>query len=217
MQIETGKILIVLTILLPVITTLKKPGDKKGFTTKPMPKERDIDESMDMFRRYKVKSGHIVEPVIFEMQRKIRLSRFTYKVNTYIDFKPYKETFKQFGHYMDRFSKNIHDPYYVGNLYYINRPKEAPVVQIGENEKNHFGTFACKQATYKCRIQNQYVQLKKEALKVNSLYRNTHEKFLRAIDHIEFHPTLGKPKEGAGVRLKRQIKSRSRTERYIDN
>ena len=103
----------------------------------------------------------MVKPVIFEPQRKIRLSWSTYKVNSYIDIKPYKETFKQFGHYMARLLKDIHDPHYVGNFYNINRPKEAPVVQIGENEKNHFGSFACKQATYKCRIQNQYVQLKK--------------------------------------------------------
>ena len=113
---------------------------------------------------------------------------------------------------MIKLLKDIHDPQYVGNLYDINRPKEAPVVQIGENEKNHFGTFACKQATYKCRILNQYVQLRKEALKVNSIYTNTHEKFFRAIDHMEFHRTLGKPKEGLGVILKRQIKSKNRTE-----
>ena len=149
-------------MLLPVITTLKQPGDKKGFTTEPTPKERGIDESMDMSTRYKVKPGHMVEPMIFEPQRKIRLSRSTYKVNSYIDFKPYKETFKQFGYYMARFLKDIHGPHYVGNFYNINRPKGAPVVQIGENEKNHFGTFACKQATYKCRTQSQYVNLTKE-------------------------------------------------------
>ena len=187
---ETGKILIILVKLLPMITILKMPGDKKGFTTKPTPKERDIEESMDMSRRYKVKPGHMVEPVIFEPQRKIRLSRSTYKVNSYIDFKPYKETFKQFGHYMARFLKDIYDPHYVGDLYNINRPKGAPVVQIGENEKNHFGTFACKQATCKCRIQNQYVQPRKEALKVHSTYITTYEKFFRAIDHMESIPPL---------------------------
>ena len=171
-----------------------------------------MNQWMDMSRRYKVKPRHMVEPVIFEPQRKIRLSRSTYKVNSYIDFKPYKENFKQFGHYMARFLKDKNDPHYVGNLHNINKPKGAPVVQVGENEKNHFGTFACKQATYKSRIQNQYVQLRKVALKVNSTYRNTHEKFLRAIDHMEFHPTLGKPKEGPGVRLKKQIKSKNRAE-----
>ena len=74
---------------------------------------------------------------------------------------------------MVRFLKDIHDPHYVGNLYNINRPKGAPVVQIREDEKNHFGTFACKQATYKCRIQNQYIQLRREALKINSIYIGT--------------------------------------------
>ena len=144
LQMDIGKILIILVILLPVTTTLKKPRDKKGFTTKPMPKERDIVESMDMSRKYKVKPGHRVEAVIFEPQTKIRLSRSTYKVNSYIDFKPYKETFKQFRQHMVRCLKDICDPHYVGNLYNINRPKGAPVVQIGEDEKNHFGTFACK-------------------------------------------------------------------------
>ena len=145
-----------------------------------------------------------MELVIFKPQKKIRLSRSTYKVNSYIDFKPYKETFKQFGHYMVRFLKDIHDPHYVGNLYNINRPKGSPTVKLGQSDKLHFGAPACKQATYKCRIQNQYMQLRKEAFKLDSLYKSAHEKFLRAIDHMEFHPTLGRPKEKPKVRLKRQ-------------
>ena len=36
------------------------------------------------------------------------------------------------------------------------------------------------------------------------MYRSVHEKFLRATDHMEFHPTLGRPKERSEVRLKRQ-------------
>ena len=109
---------------------------------------------------------------------------------------------------MVRFLKDIHDPHYVGILYNINRPKGSPPVQLGQSDKHHFGAFACKQATYKCRIQNQYAQLRREAFKLNSMYRSTHEKFLRAIDHMEFHPTLGKPKEKPEVRLKRQIQGR---------
>ena len=42
------------------------------------------------------------------------------------------------------------------------------------------------------------------------MYRSNHEKFLRAIDHMEFHPTPGRPKEKPEVRLKRQIQGRSR-------
>ena len=145
-----------------------------------------------------------MEPIIFGPQRKIRLSRSTYKVNSYIDFKPYKETFKQFGYYMVRFLKDIHDPHYVGNLYNLNRPRGSPPVKLGQSDRLHFGTPACKQATYKCRIQNQYMQLRKEAFKLDSMYKSAHEKFLRAIDHMEFHPKLGRPKEKPEVRLKRQ-------------
>ena len=35
------------------------------------------------------------------------------------------------------------------------------------------------------------------------MYRSAHEKFLRAIDHMEFHPTLARSKEKPEVRLKR--------------
>ena len=196
---EVGRVLVLLTILLLVVAI---------YTTQTTPKAKDIGEIPDISRKYKIKPGHKVEPVIFEPQKKIRLSRSTYKVSSYIDFKPYKETFKQFGYYMVRFLKDIHDPHYVGNLYI--RPKGSPPVQLGQSEKHHFGTSACKQATYKCRIQNQYAQLRREAFKLNSMYRSTHEKFLRAIDHMEFHPTLGRPKEKPEVRLKRQTQRRSR-------
>ena len=156
-----------------------------------------------MSKGYQIKPGSRIKPVIFEPQRKIKLSRSTYKVNSYIDFKPYKETFKQFGHYINRFIIDLHDPHYVSTLYNIDRPEGEPPNKIGMNVKKHFGTFGCKQATYKCRIQNQYLQLKQEALKVNTIYRSTHQKFLQAVDHMEFHPTLGKPKTGPEVRLKR--------------
>ena len=104
---------------------------------------------------------------------------------------------------MNRFIIDLHDPHYVSTLYNIDRPEGEPPIRIGTNVKQHFRTFGCKQATYKCRIQNQYLQLKQEALKVNTIYRSTHQKFLQAIDHMEFHPTLGNPKTGPEVRLKR--------------
>ena len=158
-----------------------------------------------MSKEYQIKPGSRIEPVIFEPQRKIKLSRSTYKVNSYIDFKPYKETFKQFGHYMNRFIIDLHDPHYVSTLYNVDRPEGEPPIKIGKSVKKHFGTFSCKQATYRYRIQNQHLQLKQEALKVNTICRSTHQKFLRAIDHMEFHPTLGKPKTGPEVRLKRSL------------
>ena len=125
-------------------------------------------------------------------------------MNSYVDFKPYKETFKQFGYYVNKFIIDLHDPHYVSTLYNVDRPEGEAPIRIGTNVKKHFGTFNCMQATYRCRTQNQYLQLKREALKVNAIYRSSNQKFLRAKDHMGFHPTLGRPKTGPEVRFKRR-------------
>ena len=171
-----------------------------------------------MSKEYQIKPGSRIEPVIFELQRKIKLSRSTYKVNSYVNFKPYKETFKQFGYYMNKFIIDLHECHYVSTLYNVDRPEGEAPIKIETNVKKHFRTFICRQATCKCRIQNQYLQLKREALKVNAIYRSTHQKFLRAIDHMEFHPTLGRPKTGPGVRFRRgsQSNERAKAKDYIE-
>ena len=198
------RVLALWTVVVPIVFTLKRQGkDKKIYTTETTSEGWEAFECIKMSKEYQIKPGSRIEPVIFEPQRKIKLSRSTYKVNSYIDFKPYKETFKQFGHYMNRFIIDLNDPHCVSTLYNIDRPEGEPPIKIGMNVKKCFGTFSCKQATYECGIQIQYLQLKQEALKVNTMYRSTHQKFLRAIDHMEFHPTLGKPKTGPEVRLKR--------------
>ena len=78
LQMEVGRVLVLLTILLPVVAK---------YTTQTTPKAKDIDEIAGISKKYKIKPGHRMEPVVFEPQKKIRLSRSTYKVNSYIDFK----------------------------------------------------------------------------------------------------------------------------------
>ena len=83
--------------------------------------------------------------------------------------------------------------------------KETP--RTREKKKNQILFFTddtCTQLTYKCRIQNQFIQLKNEANKVNQIYQETYRKFLRAFDHMEFHPTLGRTKTESTIRLRRQ-------------
>ena len=54
-----------------------------------------------------LKTGELIEPVVFEPKRKIRLRRSTYKVNSYIDFRPYQESFKKFKVYINQFSRDL--------------------------------------------------------------------------------------------------------------
>ena len=206
------KVLTLWVVLMPITYAPKKQGkDKRIYTTQTTPKGWEAFECAEIPKEYQIKPGSRIEPVIFEPQRKIGLSRSTYKVNSYVDFKPYKETFKQFGYYMNKFIIDLYDPHYVSTLCNVDRPEGEAPIKLGTNVKKHSGTFDCKQATCKCRIQNQYLQLKREALKINAINRSTHQKFLRAIDQMEFHPTLGRSKTNPEVRLKRSSQGHKRT------
>ena len=166
-----------------------------------------------MSEEHKIKVGNRIEPVIFEPQRKIKLSRSTYKVTSYVDFKPYKQSFKQFGQYMEKFLVDIRDPHYVSTLYKAGTHEGDPLIGKDAKAKTFFTEATCRQLTYKCRVQNQFIQLKREAVKINQIYLETYRKFLRAIDHMEFHPTLGRTKTESTVRLKRQPNDKDQTEK----
>ena len=45
------------------------------------------------------------------------------------------------------------------------------------------------------------MQIIHETNKLRELFNEIHEKFLKAINHIEFHPTLGKEKKGTSFKL----------------
>ena len=213
------KAYILFTTLLPLVRTGNGQGGYElEATTRTSPDQ--LYGSEEMSEEHEIKVGNRIEPIIFEPQRKIKLSRSTYKVTSYVDFKPYKQAFKQFGQYMRKFLADLHDPHYVFTLYKAGMNEGDPLNRIEENKTNIFFTDGtCTQLTYKCRIQNQFIQLKNEANKVHQIYLETYKKFLRAIDHMEFHPTLGRTKTGSTIRLRRQPNGKNQTEptsRYMD-
>ena len=206
------KTYILFAIILPLVKAENNQGGHKlETTTVPSPQQPFGHEEMS--EEYKIKVGNRIEPVIFEPQRKIKLSRSTYKVTSYVDFKPYKQSFKQFGQYMGRFLVDLRDPHYVSTLYNAGRYEGDPLVRRGAGAKTFFTEATCRQLTYKCRVQNQFIQLKREAIKINQIYLETYKKFLRAIDHMEFHPTLGRTKTESTIRLKRQPHGNNQTEK----
>ena len=65
----------------------------------------EIDDEMSEIEP--LKTGELIEPIMFEPKRKIRLSRSTYKVNSYIDFRLYQDSFKKFEAYINQFSRDL--------------------------------------------------------------------------------------------------------------
>ena len=197
--------------ILPLVQT-KDSQEAHGLETTTISKSPQPYGYEEMSEEHKIEVGNRIEPVIFEPQRKIKLSRSTYKVTSYVDFKPYKQAFKQFGQYMGRFLVDLHDPHYISTLYNAGRHEGDPLIRRGVGAKTVFTETTCRESTYKCRVQNQFIQLKKEAIKINQIYLETYKKFLSAIDHMEFHPTLGRTKTESTIRLKRQPHDNNQTE-----
>ena len=205
------KTYLLFTTILPLVNTenSQRGHELETTTITNSPQPYGYEE---MSEEHKMEVGNRIEPVIFEPQRKIKLSRSTYKVTSYVDFKPYKQAFKQFGQYMGRFLVDLRDPHYISTLYNAGRHEGDPLIRRGAGAKTVFTETTCRELTYKCRIQNQFIQLKREAIKINQIYLETYKKFLTAIDHMEFHPTLGRTKTESTIRLKRQPHGNNQTD-----
>ena len=204
------KVYILCATILPLVETQNDQRRSKWETTI-TPNQQEPLGHVKMSEEHKIKVGNRIEPVIFEPQWKIKLSRSTYKVTSYVDFKPYKQSFRQFGQYIGKFLTDLCDPQYISTLYNVGRHEGDPLIRKGAEAKTFFTEASCRQTTYKCRLQNQFIQLKREATKINQIYLETYKKFLRAIDHMEYHPTLGRARTESTIRLKRQPKGKDKT------
>ena len=80
---------------------------QKNFATNTPKRENANELDDEMSEIEPLKAGEMIEPIVFEPKRKIRLSRSTYKVNSYIDFRPYQNSFKKFETYLHRFSRDL--------------------------------------------------------------------------------------------------------------
>ena len=109
--------------------------NQKDFATN-LPNKGNANELDDEMSEIELlKAGELIEPIVFEPKRKIRLSRFTYKVNSFIDFRPYQDSFKKFEAYIHRFSRDLWDPDYVGALVNMHRIKEENYKYIKKRGK----------------------------------------------------------------------------------
>ena len=131
------KAYILFATILPLVKTENNQGGHKlETTTIPNPQQPFGHEEMS--EEHKIKVGNRIEPVIFEPQWKIKLSRSTYKVTSYVDFKPYKQSFKQFGQYIGKLLDDLQDPHYVSTLYNIERQEGEPFIRRGAGVRTSF-------------------------------------------------------------------------------
>ena len=81
------KAYILFATILPLVKTENNQRGHKLETTTTLNSQQPYGYE-EMSEEHKTEVGNRIEPVIFEPQRKIKLSRSTYKVTSYVDFKP---------------------------------------------------------------------------------------------------------------------------------
>ena len=121
-QVTLGALLLAALKLLAMHgLPLSHNENQKDFATISLNKGNANELDDEMSEIEPLKAGELIEPIVFEPKRKIRLSMSTYKVNSYIDFRPYEDSFKKSEAYIHRFSRDLQDPDYVGALVNIHR------------------------------------------------------------------------------------------------
>ena len=149
--------------------------------------------------------------VQFEPLAHIRLSRSTYKVTTFIEFKPYIDSFRNFHQYLELFLEDMADPKKVsGFSYLMTRHLDVPVKEIDlmtnivtghacershdaicSDPKNRRGggkdvgkTECLRQLQIICRAKLQFSAIVNATDYIREAFNQTAEEFLSVIDHL---------------------------------
>ena len=131
-----------------------------------------------------------LHPVIFEPQNKIQLTHSTYQVTTFLDFAPFVNGFNNVQNYIRNFKKDIHDPAYFSMIRHKStNPRASPL--LNEQDLAAFMQSAfCLSAPYACMTRLKIDRFLMEVNYLEDLFDIVYRKFLNAIDHIDYHPTM---------------------------
>ena len=131
-----------------------------------------------------------LHPVIFEPQNKIQLTCSTYQVTTFLDFAPFVNGFNNVQNYIKDFKKDVHDPDYFSLIMHKStNPCASPL--LDEQDLAAFMQSAyCLSAPYACMTRLKIDRFLMEVNYLEDLFDVVHQKFLNAIDHIDYHPTM---------------------------
>ena len=111
------------------------------------------------------------------------MSRATYKVTSYINFEPYLLNFMKFNEYLHAFKVDLKDEKKMGMLMDMN-PRfllEGTERDCTQDLRNNYETLQCK-------LYRQYLRIIKEVTIIEELFQSIHQKFLAAIDHLDYYP-----------------------------
>ena len=128
--------------------------------------------------------------VIFEPQNKIQLTHFIYQVTTFLDFVPFMNGFKNMQNYIKGFRADVADPAYFSKIKHKSTNMGSSPL-LNEWDLETFMQLAyCQQLPYACMTRLKIDRFLMEIDSLDELFDVIYRKFLNAIDHTEYDPTL---------------------------
>ena len=131
-----------------------------------------------------------LHPVIFEPQNKIQLTHSTYQVTTFLDFAPFMNGFNNVQNYIRSFKEDVSNPAYFSKIKHKSTNTGSSPLLDEQDLEAFMQSAYCQQLPYACMTRLKIDRFLMEINYLDDLFGVVYRKFLNAIDHIEYHPTL---------------------------
>ena len=131
-----------------------------------------------------------LHPVIFKPQNKIQLTHSTYQVMTFLDFAPFMNGFNNVQDYIKSFKEDVSNPAYFSKIKHKSTNTGSSPLLDEQDLEAFMQSAYCRQLPYACMTRLKIDRFLMEINYVDGLFNIVYQKFLNAIDHIEYHPTL---------------------------
>ena len=131
-----------------------------------------------------------LHPVIFEPLNKIQLTHSTYQVTTFLDFAPFINGFNNVQNYIKSFKEDVSNPAYFSKIKHKSTNKGSSPLLDEQDLETFMQSAYCQQLPYTCMTRLKIDRFLMEIEYLDELFDVVYRKFLNAIDHIEYHPTL---------------------------
>ena len=175
-----------LVVLLLTFFITFSQGQNFGLTESDYDKDKTTSELLD---KPPVKPNQWVHSVIFESLAKVKFTRSSYQVTTFLDFQPFIDEFEKVNDYIVQFKKDLDNPEYVDRI-----PKRIEYIEIAlQNDTEMYcllDSSGCHVQPLQCLALLKIIKFKEEVTYVHDFFENIHHRFLAAIDHLEYHHSI---------------------------
>ena len=131
-----------------------------------------------------------LHPVIFEPQNKIQLTCSTYQVTTFLNFAPFMNGSWNVQNYIKNFIADVSNPAYFSKIKHKSTNMGSSPLLNEQDLEAFMQSAYCQQLPYACMTRLKIDRFLMEIDYLDELFNVVYRKFLNAIDHIEYHPTL---------------------------